>query len=101
MRKWFVRVIVLVVLAGAAGMAWQFFRKEESLEVRTVPLAHGPLTLTVTTTGRLSPTTEVLVGCEVSGTVEAIMADHNDRVSNGQVIARLKPELYRAENEQA
>lgn len=101
MRKWRVRVIVLVVLAGAAGMAWQALRKEESLEVRTTPLVHGPLTLTVTTTGRLSPTTEVLVGCEVSGTVEAIMADHNDRVSKGQVIARLKPELYRAENEQA
>ncbi|HSW46143.1 MAG TPA: efflux RND transporter periplasmic adaptor subunit [Phycisphaerae bacterium] len=101
MKKWLLRVLVLVVLASAAGVAWRTFRNEESVEVRTATLIQGPLTLAVTTTGRLSPTIEVLVGCEVSGTVEAIMVDHNDMVSKGQVIARLKPELYRAENEQA
>jgi len=100
-RKWLVRIVVLVLIAGAAGMVWHTFRQEEPLEIRTTTLSRGPLTLSVTATGRLSPTTEVLVGCEVSGTVEAILVDHNDRVSRGQTIASLKPELYRAENEQA
>ena len=100
-RRWLLRAIVLLLFVALLGMVWQSFRKEESLEIRTAPLARGPLTLSVTATGRLSPTTDVLVGCEVSGTVEAVMADHNDRVSKGQIIARLKPEMYRAEHEQA
>ncbi len=71
------------------------------MDVRTVHMTRGPLTMTVTATGRLAPTTQVFVGCEVSGTVEELAVNHNDAVSRGQVIARLKPELYRAEHQQA
>lgn len=100
-RKWVVRLILLVVMAGVALVAWRSFQQEETIEVRTVPLITGPLSLSVTTTGRLSPTTEVVVGCEVSGTVDAVLVDHNDSVKKGQEVARLKPEMYRAEHEQA
>ncbi len=57
--------------------------------------------LMVSTTGKLAPTTEVIVGSEVSGTVEQVMVSYNDRVNRGQVIAAIKPEFYQAEHEQA
>lgn len=57
--------------------------------------------MVVTATGKLAPTTQVLVGCEVSGTVGEIHVGHNERVKKGQLIARLKPELFQAEHEQA
>ncbi len=101
MGKWLVRLILLLLVAAGAWYGWQSLRSQEGLEVRTARLVTGPLVLTVTATARLAPTTEVLVGCEVSGTVEQVLVAHNDRVARGQVIARLKPEFYRAEHEQA
>lgn len=100
-KRWLIRLVVLACLAGGGYYGWTRLQPAEAFEVRTVQVVEGPLELTVATTGRLSPTTEVVVGCEVSGTVESIEVDHNDRVAKGQIIARLKPELYRAEFEQS
>ena len=52
-------------------------------------MAHGSLTVTVTATGNLEPTNQVDVGSEVSGLVEAVFVDDNDRVTVNQVLARL------------
>ncbi len=100
MLRWLIRIIVVLVLGAGAWAAWTFSRSNGALEVRTVRAARGPLTQSVTATGRLAPTTQVFVGCEISGTVEELLVTHNDAVSRGQVIARLKPELYRAEYQQ-
>jgi HlyD family secretion protein len=94
--------LVAVLFAVAGGWAgWQYLHAEDGLDVHTVRLCNGPLAMSVTATGKLAPTTEVFVGCEVSGTVESLLAHHNDAVKRGQVIARLKPELYQAEHDQA
>jgi len=101
MRTWLVRLVAVAILVGAAWGFWRYLRPTEEMEIRTATLTRGDLCLTVTATGHLAPTTEVLVGCEVSGTVGEVMVDHNDRVRRNQVIARLKPESYQAEYEQA
>jgi HlyD family secretion protein len=41
------------------------------------------------------------LGCEVSGRIKELAVDFNDRVSAGQVIARIEPELFDAEYKQA
>ncbi len=99
--KWIIRLVVVLALGAGGWAAWQSFDRAEELELRETVATIGPLALTVSATGRLAPTTEVLLGCEISGTVDEIHVEHNDRVTEGQIIARLKPELTRAEHEQA
>ncbi len=99
--KLIMRLLVLAALGAGAWAIWRSFDRPDELELRVTTTSIGPLALTVSATGRLAPTTEVLVGCEISGTVDKIFVEHNDRVTEGQVIARLKPELTRAEHEQA
>ena len=101
MRKWIFRLIVLGVIVAIIWAGWRWMGRETGFELRTVSLANGPLVMTVTATGRLAPTTEIVVGCEVSGTVGAVYVNHNDRVTKGQLIAEIKPELYEAEYAQA
>ncbi len=101
MAKWVVRLCVVAGLAALVWLGYRQFKPQKSVEIRTIQVSRGPLVLTVTATGRLAPTTQVLVGCEVSGTVGEITVGHNDRVKKGQVIARLKPKLFQAEHEQA
>jgi HlyD family secretion protein len=101
MFKWIVRLLLIGLLVAGVWAGWRYFRPVESMAVHTCPISQGPLSLTVTATGKLAPTIQVLVGCEVSGTVGEILVGHNEVVKKGQLIAQLKPELLRAEHEQA
>lgn len=56
---------------------------------RTQELATDRLVVTVNATGTLQPTNEVEVGSELSGIVDTVLVDYNDRVAKGQVLARL------------
>ena len=49
----------------------------------------GTLVVKVSATGNLQPTNKVEVGSELSGIVTQVLADENDRVKKGQVLAQL------------
>jgi HlyD family secretion protein len=55
----------------------------------TEPLRRGDLRVTVAATGNLAPTNQIAVGSEISGLVQAVYAQANDRVVKGQVLARV------------
>jgi HlyD family secretion protein len=63
----------------------------------TAEAARGPIAARVTATGTLSPLVEVQVGSQVSGRIQELLADFNDPVTRGQVIARIDPRLFETE----
>ncbi|MFN2426700.1 MAG: efflux RND transporter periplasmic adaptor subunit [Candidatus Binatia bacterium] len=63
----------------------------------TTEVTKGPLVVTVNATGTLQPTNHVDVGSELSGILESVFVDFNDRVSKGQVLARLDTSRFSAE----
>ncbi|MBI2799909.1 MAG: efflux RND transporter periplasmic adaptor subunit [Gammaproteobacteria bacterium] len=67
----------------------------------TAQATRGPLTVKVTATGTLQPVTQVDVGTEVSGTVEKVFVDFNDRVEAGQILARLDATQLAAKERQS
>ncbi len=83
-----------VVLAIATG-AWAFMRKASADPVtyRFAEVTRGDVRATVSATGSLSAVTTVQVGTQVSGQVAAIYVDFNDRVKQGQLLARIDPTL--------
>lgn len=62
----------------------------------TATVERGDLTTIVTATGTLAPLNQVDVGSEVSGTIESISVDFNDRVKRGQVLARINTDEQQA-----
>jgi HlyD family secretion protein len=66
-----------------------------------VPVTRGSVVETVDATGTVEPVTTVLVGTQVSGTIQSLRADFNSTVRKGQVIARLDPSLFRTQVDQA
>jgi HlyD family secretion protein len=88
-RGWWLAGAVLLLAAAAA---WWFGRggsAAPALQYRTEAVASGPLTVSVSATGNLQPTNQVDVGSELSGTVDTVVVDVNDRVRKGQVLATL------------
>ncbi|HKI68509.1 MAG TPA: efflux RND transporter periplasmic adaptor subunit, partial [Verrucomicrobiae bacterium] len=98
--KWFVIIVVLLVLAG--GAFWYFKgRDQQQLNYTTEKVEPGDLTQMVTATGTLNPVTNVLVGCQVSGRISKLYVDFNSMVTNGQLIAQIDPRTYEAQVAQA
>ena len=86
-RRWLyaAAVALLVIVAGVA-----LFRGDGKRPAyATVEVVRGDLEVRISATGNLAPTNEVEVGSELSGLVEAVLVDVNDRVTRGQPIARL------------
>lgn len=83
--------LVLIVVATLAVVVARGYLQhgEQGPSYKTAEARRGDLTVKVTATGTLQPLDQVDVGIEVSGTIEAVLVDYNDRVTTGQVLARL------------
>ena len=85
-------LLILLVLAVAIG-GYLFYQDSSATSTapryQTEALSRGNLRVTVSATGKLEPINQVDVGSELSGTIETVLVDYNDRVKKGQVIARL------------
>ena len=87
-RWWWVAGSALVILA----LIWPFFRsgeKQNEPMFVTEPAGIGTLVVIVSATGKLQPTNQVEVGSELSGIIENVFVDVNDRIQQGQELARL------------
>jgi HlyD family secretion protein len=93
------KVLILVVVLALGGAAWWKNRGEDvtaASEWRTSKVERGDLVVEVTATGTLQPVTQVQVGTQVSGTIQALSADFNTRVHKDQVVAQLDPAQLKA-----
>jgi len=95
-RRLVITGIVAAVLAGG-GYA-MFWPKALPLSQRyiTEAVQDGALTEAVSANGTLNPVILVSVGTQVSGVVQKIRADFNDKVKKGQVLLELDPSLTTA-----
>jgi len=94
MRKAVIAATLVVV--AAAGTAFVFWKRGESPEqYRFAAVERGSVEQVVTATGTLDAVTTVKVGTQVSGIIAELESDFNDRVTKGQVIARLDDTLLK------
>lgn len=86
------RLLAVAVLLALAAAGYLFFSTRQDASApryQTARIERGNLQVTVTATGNLQPTNQVDVGSELSGTMESVLVDVNDRVRRGQLLARL------------
>ncbi len=90
--------LVPLLALGVAIYAWQ--QRDASAasgEYRTVAIERGDIRVGISATGSLSATSTVDVGSQISGQLTEVLVDYNDRVTRGQVIARIDPSTYEAQ----
>ncbi len=96
--RWKVIAGSAVLLAIAiGGLMLRSGNGTDAPRYQTEAVRRGDLTVTVSATGTLQPTNAVEVGSELSGIVETVLVDDNDRVKKGQVLARLDVSKLRDE----
>ena len=88
-------IIGVIAVAVAAYFGWKALNPPPPVDpFTTVTIEKGNLTEEITANGIINPVRVVSVGTQVSGTVQALYADFNDRVTAGQLLLRLDPALF-------
>jgi HlyD family secretion protein len=88
-------IIAIIVAAIAAWFGWKALNPPPKAEpFKTAVVETGDLVEEITANGIINPVRVVSVGTQVSGTVQELYADFNDRVKAGQLLLRLDPALF-------
>jgi HlyD family secretion protein len=95
--------LLLVTAIAAVGTVFLFppWSNANAPGYRLVQVNRGPIVSTVNATGTINPITTVIVGSQLSGQLVEILADYNDRVTAGQILARLNSDQIRFKRDAA
>lgn len=97
-------LLAALLLAVVGAYAWLHQRAASRVPADPYDVAivdRGPIRALVTATGTVNPIKTVQVGTQVSGTIQALGADFNSEVSQGQTVAQIDPRLFEAAVHQA
>jgi len=93
-------VIAVVAIVGlrASGLVGG---KERATQVELSEVERRTVTQLVTASGNIQPEIEVRISPDVSGEIVELPIVEGDRVTKGQLLARIKPDFYQAQLDQA
>ena len=90
-RRWLWVAIGVAAVAAVVLFVVRSGDREAGPRFKTAPVTVGALVVRVSATGNLQPTNQVDVGSELSGIVDKVYVDDNDRVKKGEILATLEP----------
>lgn len=97
-RAWIWGALAVAVGFGLGGWSWYAARmKASAITYETAAVTRGDVIVTVTATGSVQPRTQVDISSELSGSLATVEVDYNDRVTVGQVLARLDDTKLRSQ----
>ena len=96
MKKFVIFVLIAAALAGGGWYWWTRSHKEIQRSYKTAKIERGRVIQTVKASGTVSPVRLVQVGTQVNGPVKKLLADYNDHVKAGQIVAQIDPTVYQA-----
>src|SRR5947208_1428983 len=95
-------LVFLLSLVGAGVWAyWSVHGGASAPAYRFARVERGSLAAAVSATGSLNAVITVQVGSQISGQITELSADFNSVVRQGDVIARIDPEIFEAKVNQA
>ncbi|MEC8558196.1 MAG: efflux RND transporter periplasmic adaptor subunit [Planctomycetota bacterium] len=94
-------VTFLLVIAGLGGVGAgiyfptaAYIRKQNEPAYRSKPVVSGDIVLYVNSTGNVEPVLRVTVGAVVSGPIQELYVDFNEKVKKDQLMAKIDPRLF-------
>jgi HlyD family secretion protein len=99
------KLLLLVLIVAAAGGGYWYYKTHHAsrsgpVHFRTVKVERGEVTEGVNASGTLEPFLLVQVGTQVSGVVEKLFKDWNDKCTAGEVVALIDSRKYVAQVDQ-
>ncbi len=96
-RKWLIRLLILAIAATGIYFYLQSQAPTPEARYRLQQVMRGDVAKSVSANGTLNPVTIVSVGTQVSGRVNKLYVDFNDKVEEGQILLELDDSLLTAQ----
>lgn len=93
-------VVAIIAIAGILALK-PFAKKESVVSFNIVKVGKGNIANIVTATGTIEAIKTVNVGTQVSGILQHVYVDFNDKVKQGQLLARLDETSLQAQLDQS
>ncbi|MCU0581818.1 MAG: efflux RND transporter periplasmic adaptor subunit [Syntrophales bacterium] len=93
--------IGMIVILALMVAFFLFHDGQKGPQYRTEKISRGDIQATVTATGTVNAVVTVLVGTQVSGTIQSLYVDYNSPVKKGQILAQIDPATFQAQVDQA
>jgi HlyD family secretion protein len=93
LRYLIIALLVLIVFA-VIGKKAGWFGKEVTYDIATDMVRKRDITEYITANGKIQPETEVKINPEISGEIVELDIEDCDEVKEGQLLLRIKPDLY-------
>ncbi len=100
-------LLTLAVVGGLGAVLYTTLRSPEkkgstgTKKYEFTQLTRGAIEKSISTTGTLEPVSQVKVLAQMSGRVESVLVDYNQRVQRGQVLASINTDMLRLQKMQA
>lgn len=103
-RSWLKWALIVCIVLSLAFLSWWFAKQYLGMnqpKYLTVTVEEGPIVANIRASGTLNPVRSVTVGTGVSGMIRELTVDFNDKVKQGQVIAKIDQREFQAKYDQA
>src|SRR4051812_11469443 len=87
-------IILIGVLLIASVIVIQLLKGNKPAEVYTEKAVKRNITEVVSATGKIQPETELKISSDVSGEITEMLVKEGDEVKKGQLLCRIRPDLY-------
>ncbi|MEI8202615.1 MAG: efflux RND transporter periplasmic adaptor subunit [Bacteroidota bacterium] len=92
-----VAIIIIMVILKKSGV----ISSEEAIKVSIETVQQHTIIETVSASGKVQPEVEVKISPDVSGELIELGVKEGDKVTKGQLLAKIKPDFYEASYEQS
>lgn len=98
--------VIIIAMLGAALLVLALLvilgsKNEPVVQIQTEKVAMRTVTQTVLATGKIHPEIQVLISPEVSGEITELPVKEGMRVTRGDLLMRIKPDIYVAARDRA
>ncbi len=103
-NRWLYLLLLAVVgltIIAAVGKSKGWFGKKNFLKVATEAVEGRTIIETVSANGKIYPEAEVSISSDVSGEVTRLVVEEGDSVKSGQLVAKIRPDIYESMVERA
>lgn len=97
--KWIILSIILILILTFVYFSF-FVKQDNSIVVTTAKVAQRTIVQKVSAVGSIKPETEVKISSETSGELIYLGVKEGDTVSQGQVLAKVKPDIIETQLKQ-
>src|SRR4051812_25008646 len=94
--KWLLITVAVLIVFAIVGKKAGWIGGKNKIAVSTEKVMRRTIVETVSASGKIQPETEVKISSDVSGEIVELPVKEGDRVTKGQLLAKINPEIYQS-----